>query len=383
VRDEDATTSHTKEIMSKDVWERARQFVEDGDREDAEQETILAPYERITIRGTVLIDGHHVLLGTLGDVDNFNRHLREHPRFLGGIENKWLDPHPVALADVVSMSVIGPLEQLLPLKVAEQFTGTTKTCVDRRSIIEGCHEGPDQYCAVDSQTDVLVFDARMPPASKLIAKLERKRKHYSHEKVVRLDIERRLKSIRSGHWEFSSKVLPYSFKNAFLDALTHSWYGWKEHLGERKFDISDRGRFDQTEKGVDARLVIAGCKAAGDPKVDWVCLVTNDSDYVPLVEHLRSRGKVVYLLSLDDPRRQSRDLKDAVGIQSVIDKVDLYNFFPKEPIPELFRSKPALITLLTHCALTQLGSQVGGIFEETFDSLKHMEFLKRYDDLLP
>lgn len=137
------------------------------------------------------------------------------------------------------------------------------------------------------------------------------------------------------------------------------------------------------EKGVDARLVIGGCEAAADPKVDWVCLVTDDSDYVPLVEHLRSRGKGVYLLSLGDPRRQSRDLKDAVATQSVIDKVDLYNSFRKGPVPERFRSKPALITLLTHCMLPQLGSQLGGILEETFDPVKHMEFLKRYDDILP
>jgi hypothetical protein len=115
VGDEDATTSHTIQIMSKDVWERARQFIEDGDMKVAEQETILAPYERITIRGTVLVDGHHVLLGMLRDVDTFNDHLKERPRFLCGIENKWLDPHPVALAQVVSMSVIGPLEQVLPL----------------------------------------------------------------------------------------------------------------------------------------------------------------------------------------------------------------------------------------------------------------------------
>ena len=107
------------------------------------------------------------------------------------------------------------------------------------------------------------------------------------------------------------------------------------------------------------------------------------SDYVPLVEDLRSRGKGVYLLSLGDPGRQSRDLKEAVGTQSVIDKVDLYHSFPKEPVPERFRSKPALITLLTHCMMTHLGSQLGGIFEEGLDPVKHMEFLKRYDDLLP
>jgi hypothetical protein len=354
--------------------------------EQAEQETIIAQYERITIRGSVLADGHHVLLEMLQDVDTFNHHVREHPRCLRSVENKWLDPHPVALADVVSMSILGPLQDVLPLEVAEQFTGTRKRCVHSRSIIEGHYEGLDQYCAVDSQTDLLVFDARMPPASELIEKLETKRKCYSHQQATLLDLERRLKLIKSGRWEFwgdgSSRELPYGFKNAFLDSLSHSWYGWKQHLGKRKFRITDRGRFHQTEKGVDARLVIAGCEAAAEPKVDWVCLVTNDSDYVPLVEHLRSRNKAVYLLSLGDPRRQAPDLKDAVGTQNVIDKVDLYNSFRKEPVPEPFRSKPALITLLIHCILTQLGSQLGGFFEETLDPVKHMEFLKRYD-LLP
>ncbi|MGH6916586.1 MAG: NYN domain-containing protein, partial [Geminicoccaceae bacterium] len=241
-------------------------------------------------------------------------------------------------------------------------------------------------CAVDSRTDVLVFDARMPPVSEVIEKLERKRKLYSHQQVAPLDIERWLKLIKSGRWEFwgdgAPRPLPYGFKNAFLDALTHSWYGWKEHLGERKIDISDRGRLHQREKGVDARLVIAGCEAAADPKVDWTCLVTNDADYVPLVEHLRSRGKAVYLLSLGNPKCQSGDLKDAVGAQNIIDKVDLYNSFPNEPVPELFRSKPALLPLLCCCALKHLGSQFGGIYEETCDPVKHMDFLKRYDDVL-
>jgi hypothetical protein len=109
----------------------------------------------------------------------------------------------------------------------------------------------------------------------------------------------------------------------------------------------------------------------------------HDTDYVPLVEHLQSRDKAVYLLSLGDPKRQARDLKSAVGIQNLIDKVDMYHGFPNEPVPEPYRSKPALITLLTHCMLTQLGSHLGGIFEERCDPVKHMEFLKRFDDILP
>jgi hypothetical protein len=135
-----------------------------------------------------------------------------------------------------------------------------------------------------------------------------------------------------------------------LDALSHPWrHGWKEHLGKRKFDVSKRGRLHQKEKGVDARLVIAGCQAAAEPKLDWTCLVTNDADYVPLVEYLHSRGKAVYVLSLGDPKGQSRDLKNAVGSQYLINKAKLYNDLTDEPIPEPYWSMPALIFLLPYC----------------------------------
>ena len=201
-----------------------------------------------------------------------------------------------------------------------------------------------------------------------------------------LEIERRLKLARAGRWEFryddALTELPYGFKNKFLDTLRHPWHSWKEHLGERKIWIDKRGRFRQNEKGVDARLVIAGCQAGAEPKLDWTCLVSNDADYVPLVEHLHSRGKAVYLLSLCDPARQSRDLRNAVGAQYLINKVELYNGFPKEPVPEPYRSKPALIFLLPFCLLVQLGALLGGEAEDLFDPVKHMEFLKRYDDVL-
>jgi hypothetical protein len=104
---------------------------------------------------------------------------------------------------------------------------------------------------------------------------------------------------------------------------------------------------------------------------------------VPLVEHLHSRGKAVYLLSLGDPNCQSSDLRKAVGSQYLINKVELYNGFPKEPIPELYRSKPALIFLLTLRMFVKLEVILGGEAEAIglFDPVKHMEFLKRYDDV--
>jgi uncharacterized LabA/DUF88 family protein len=231
----------------------------------------------------------------------------------------------------------------------------------------------------------LVFDARMPSAANVIRTLEQEKRRFRFRQgVVPLEIERRLKLVRAGRWEFwgddALTELPYGFKNEFLDALKHPWYGWKEHLGKRGIRIS-RGRFRQNEKGVDARLVIAGCQAAADPTLDWICLVTNDADYVPLVQHLHSRGKTVYLLSLCDPARQSRDLKNAVGSQYLIKKAELYNNFRKEPVPEPYRSKPAVMFLLVFCVSVELGARLGGEAENLFDPAKQMEFLKRYDDV--
>ena len=254
------------------------------------------------------------------------------------------------------------------------------------SLQKALQEEASRYCAVESQSDILIFDARMPPAANVIRKLEERRRVCSRQGVAHLEIERGLKLARAGRWEFwddgALKELPYGFKNEFLDVLRHPWHGWKEHLGKRKIWIDKRRRLRQKEKEVDARLVIAGCQAAADPKLDWTCLVTNDADYVPLVEHLHSRGKAVYLLSLGDPKRQSRDLRNAVGAQYLINKVELYNGFSKEPIPEPYRSKPALIFLLALLLVVQLGALLGGETEELLDPVKHMEFLKHYDDIL-
>ena len=209
----------------------------------------------------------------------------------------------------------------------------------------------------------------MPPVANAIKALEKKRRICLRQGFTPVQIERLLKLARVGCWEFrddgAPRKLPYGFKNAFLDALSHPWRrGWEEHLGKRKLDVSNMGRLYQKEKGVDTRLVIAGCQAAAEPKLDWTCLVTNDADYVPLVEHLHSRNKAVYLLSLGDPKGQSRDLKNAVGSRYLINKAKLYNGLTDEPIPEPYWSNagtdlaPALLLVLIQVGTT-LGRRKG------------------------
>jgi hypothetical protein len=66
----------------------------------------------------------------------------------------------------------------------------------------------------------------------------------------------------------------------------------------------------------------------------------------------------------------------------LINKAELYNGFPKEPVPEPCRSKPGVIFLRPYCVLVELGARLGGEAERLFDPVKQMEFLKRYDDVL-
>jgi hypothetical protein len=73
-------------MMGSDVWEQARRFVEEGERQQAEKEAILARYERANIHGKVLVDGHHLFLQLLRDIDTFNHHVEQHPGFSAALQ---------------------------------------------------------------------------------------------------------------------------------------------------------------------------------------------------------------------------------------------------------------------------------------------------------
>ena len=155
-------------------------------------------------------------------------------------------------------------------------------------------------------------------------------------------ISDKLRKIRSGDWSFFYDNrfidLPYELKNDYVDELSSAfeppddvsqttewmWSGsvdWKARLGTRKIDVRANGTLHEREKGVDTQLVIHACSLAMDASVRWVCLVTNDSDYVPLVHHLHHHAKSVYWLSYAGNR--ARDMVKAIGLDNVIDKAHL------------------------------------------------------------
>ena len=104
--------------------------------------------------------------------------VEEHPSFLRGIKNIWLDPHPVDVARATD-HVIGLLHEILPLKVAQQFAGSDKSCISASAAVKGLQEDPSGYCVVeDGQRDILIFDARMPSTANVIRKLEQEKRTF-------------------------------------------------------------------------------------------------------------------------------------------------------------------------------------------------------------
>ena len=168
-----------------------------------------------------------------------------------------------------------------------------------------------------------IFDADLPDKDRILNWLYKdlvqaeKWHQIGKEGLIQKCIERIERNMWGFNYENSDIEAPYNTKTRFLDFL------------ENKYAIADknktqiiRGRkvvnvksnyISEQEKEVDARLVISGCEAANNSKVDFICLITNDGDYVPLVEHLKKNNKEVFLLSLVVQSQVSKPLMRSVG----------------------------------------------------------------------
>lgn len=69
---------------------------------------------------------------------------------------------------------------------------------------------------------------------------------------------------------------------------------------------------------------MAICDAAANKKLDWVCVVTNDSDFAPAYERLIEAGKKVVWLCADDQQYRSKDLLSIVPADSAYCVDDLF-----------------------------------------------------------
>lgn len=370
-----------------------KKFIEDFEKEKAKEEEILSQYERINTKGAVLIDGNHVLLEVLNDIDVFNNNIKENPMLENiftayrksskaqEMKNIWgSPPDPVHVADYVG-ETIRMMEDIIPHWVIGELLPDNKRSLSVGNILSGSYEieDPENVIAVDMNCDITIFDAELPKKSNLIRKLEREAAHKWGSDWKKEKIQEWLDLIKSNKWRLWAgggyRELPFDFKNTFLEVLGSDILnaGFNKELGNRKIYVKRDGDVFQSEKGVDSRFVIAGCDLAEIREIDWVLLITNDSDYVPLIDRLKERGKEVFIFSWGNPKRQSRDLLDAVGVSNAIPKhLMLNNYNPdliryledpsfkaevcnqtgKDNIFEYFIRFPAHQALFMHCLIS-------------------------------
>ncbi len=367
-----------------------KKFIEDFEKEKAKEEEILSQYERINTKGAVLIDGNHVLLEVLNDIDVFNNNIKENPMFMSSkaqeMKNIWGSPDPVHVADYVG-ETIRMMEDIIPHWVIGELLPDNKRSLSVGNILSGSYEieDPENVIAVDMNCDITIFDAELPKKSNLIKKLETRWEtaHKGGNDWKKEKIQKWLDLIKSNKWRLWAgggyRELPFDFKNTFLEVLGSDILnaGFNKELGNRKIDVKMDGDVFQSEKGVDSRLVIAGCDLAEIREIDWVLLITNDGDYVPLIDRLKERGKEVFIFSWGNPKRQSRELLNAVGDSNAIPKhLMLNNYNPdliryledpsfkaevcnqtgKDNIFEYFIRFPAHHVLFRHCLMHSMYS---------------------------
>ena len=379
-----------------------KKFIEDVkkkmDKKEAKEEEILSQYERINTKGAVLIDGNHVLLEVLNDIDVFNNNIKENPMLENiftayrksskaqEMKNIWGSPDPVHVADYVG-ETIRMMEDIIPHWVIGELLPDNKRSLSVGSILYGSYEieDPENVIAVDMNCDITIFDAELPKKSNLIKKLETRWEtaHKWGNDWKKEKIQKWLDLIKSNKWRLWAgggyRELPFDFKNTFLEVLGSDILnaGFNKELGNRKIDVKSDGDVFQSEKGVDSRFVIAGCDLAEIREIDWVLLITNDGDYVPLIDRLKERGKEVFIFSWGNPKRQSRELLNAVGDSNAIPKhLMLNNYNPdliryledpsfkaevcnqtgKDNIFEYFIRFPAHHVLFRHCLMHSMYS---------------------------
>jgi len=131
-----------------------------------------------------------------------------------------------------------------------------------------------------------------------------------------LEWVQRDKELVSARWYQSYRRAPEPEQERFLHHLTIVGYAVRKKVLK---SIYDRETGQNSVKGnLNIELVIDALTDA--PHYDTILLVTGDSDFVPLVEALRSRGKRVLLAAT--PQNVAVDLRQVIGV-NYIDLSDL------------------------------------------------------------
>ena len=337
--------------MDKESSKKRDAFIKYMEKDKQIRDLLSSHYEHVALRGAVLIDGHHVFLNIISSIkrlrDNPERFLRTfHPnskdltKFVDLVsEAKIFEHNPWRVARIYGecvyricdyanqkfkADVLGDDREFLPhhkLGVPFELRDEQAVNLDVNEFVTNflSEFSPKKFLVAELNAQRWVFDATMPEANQVRERLSQNHQYWRNRDKSKSDNLRAwIEALDKGNWGFfenqirGSIVVPYDLKNSVLKALEDKdWMYGEFNLKTQPRVISGfNGYVENREKGVDTKLVIKGCELAADKDVDWVWVVTADGDHAPLIDHLKEKGKEVFLTSLSHP---SKALLTALG----------------------------------------------------------------------
>ena len=124
---------------------------------DGEKRKLSAAYEQVNTNGAILIDGNHVLLESLQDIDVFNELVNKTSGSDGSesiwqkkfsksnIVNIWDPPDPIYTAEFVR-DIVWRISESLPLLVVSRIFPGDKIPISNIDFISGTSNDPSKYC---------------------------------------------------------------------------------------------------------------------------------------------------------------------------------------------------------------------------------------------
>lgn len=292
-------------------------------------------YDSVDIKGGILVDGHHVFLNVARSIKRLNENPENFLKRIG-IPNpqkayqlvegsKWAEFSADRIASIYGQIVLHISDEAQN-HILKNVLGDSRSLVQQHTLTSLARNQsedqleniiarkleeypPDNFVCASTDAERWAFDATMPNIEGVEKNLFLNYQYWITKNKNRAqNIGDYLELLKNQDWAFfesqvrGSIVMPYSVKNDVLEKLTEDWF-----LGDFKVTTQERqisgfnGYVESREKGVDTKFVIKGCEYASSTEIDWVWLVTADGDHAPLVEHLISSGKEVFVTSLSQP----------------------------------------------------------------------------------
>ena len=308
----------------------------------------LTGYESIEVKGGVLVDGNYLYLESLrtlkdyildGDIVNpqFNKNIEAENIFLYD-DLKLLLKLISEDEDALANSIVKIASFLFTFNtkniyksIIHKLINTKRNIYERDELVsilgnkQKKNPKISETIYYDYELDVNFFDAYLPELDNAyrILQSESKKAKNSYKS------DDFLKQLESGIWqsyhEGENTSVPYNLKNKYINQINKIFSG-DLVLGRKILKRNDfRGNFFGQEKEVDTSLTIKGVELANQKDLDFVLLVTNDSDFIPLVEYMQEKEKKVFLYSPGKPKKIANSLVDVIGSDNCLNRNNYFH----------------------------------------------------------